>query len=261
MTEQAKPETEKILSFACDAGKVLIESGADITRVEDTLKHILNAYGVTKYDMFTLTNCIILTATEAGAEASITEVRNIPAVGTNLGKVDAVNTLSRRIAEKKYTVDEARDVLSSIEKMKKTAPLIRMAASGVGSGMFCLLLGGSPGEALAAFAVGFLFYVLVLLIEDKKYSRLLTHLLASALATLLSFAIYKCIPAFSMDKIIIGAIMPLLPGVAFVNAIRDIAAGDYLSGTIRLIDTLLVAAGIAVGVGAVLALATFFGLM
>ena len=39
----------------------------------------------------------------------------------------------------------------------------------------------------------------------------------------------------------IGALMPLTPGVALTMSIRDFISGDYLSGTIRLIDALLTA--------------------
>ena len=49
------------------------------------------------------------------------------------------------------------------------------------------------------------------------------------------------------DKIIIGAIMPLVPGIAFTTAIRDIYNADYLSGTIHLLDALITAVCIAVG--------------
>lgn len=58
--------------------------------------------------------------------------------------------------------------------------------------------------------------------------------------------------ACSLDKVIIGGIIPLVPGVALTNGIRDVANCDYLSGTIRAIDAVLIAAGIALGVGLVL---------
>ena len=44
----------------------------------------------------------------------------------------------------------------------------------------------------------------------------------------------------------------MVPGVAFTNAIRDIANSDFISGTVRMIDALLVFVYIAIGVGTVL---------
>ena len=52
-----------------------------------------------------------------------------------------------------------------------------------------------------------------------------------------------------MSHMISGSIMPLVPGLAFTNGIRDIADGDYISGTVRMIDAVLVACCIALGVG------------
>jgi uncharacterized membrane protein YjjP (DUF1212 family) len=46
--------------------------------------------------------------------------------------------------------------------------------------------------------------------------------------------------------------MILTPGIAFTMGIRDFVQGDYLSGTIRMIDALLIAASIAIGTGLVL---------
>lgn len=52
-----------------------------------------------------------------------------------------------------------------------------------------------------------------------------------------------------MESILVGSIMPLVPGVSFVNSIRDFADGDYIGGAVRLMDAILVAMGISLGVG------------
>ena len=54
-----------------------------------------------------------------------------------------------------------------------------------------------------------------------------------------------------LDQVVIGSIIPLVPGLSFTNSIRDIADGDYISGSVRMLDALLVSICIAVGVGAV----------
>ena len=61
------------------------------------------------------------------------------------------------------------------------------------------------------------------------------------------------------DKIIIGGIMPLVPGIPLTNSIRDFINSDYLSGSIRLIDALLTAFCIAVGVGIVITIVQLTG--
>lgn len=54
-------------------------------------------------------------------------------------------------------------------------------------------------------------------------------------------------PFLRMDKIMIGDIMLLIPGLMSTNAIRDVLIGDTLSGIIRLIAALLLAAALALG--------------
>lgn len=56
----------------------------------------------------------------------------------------------------------------------------------------------------------------------------------------------------NINPMITGAIMPLVPGLAITNAIRDIIAGDYLSGGARLFDAVVVAIALATGAGSVM---------
>ena len=51
----------------------------------------------------------------------------------------------------------------------------------------------------------------------------------------------------SIDYIIIGNIMTLIPGVGLTNSLRDLFAGDSISGILRLIEAILLALAIACG--------------
>ena len=76
--------------------------------------------------------------------------------------------------------------------------------------------------------------------------------MGAALAALCSFVLVTLGFGSDLNHIIIGAIVPLVPGMVLTMSIRDFANGDYLSGTIRMIDALLIGGSIAIGVGAVL---------
>ena len=83
--------------------------------------------------------------------------------------------------------------------------------------------------------------------KKRKVSRILTNIFASLFVTILAIFIANTGLAVHQDKIIIGAIMPLVPGIAFTTSIRDIYNGDYLSGTIHLLDAIITAICVAVG--------------
>lgn len=180
------------------------------------------------------------------------QIRYIPLSSIHLGRVAAVNNLSREIVAKKYTMEEARKKIEEIDKIPFTNNLLQIFVSGLGSGAFCYLLGGSLIDSLASFLSGILLWCFVLYLSKKGANKIMLNILSSALVTLTGILMFRYVFGENMDKIIIGSIIPLLPGVPLTNSIRDFLNGDYLSGTIRMIDAVLVACCIALGVGVVL---------
>jgi uncharacterized membrane protein YjjP (DUF1212 family) len=244
-------QTKKVLDLAVLAGKILMNSGAEVFRVEETMIRIVNAYGIKCFDIFVLTNGIVATI-EDGEEEFFAKVNHIPVVNVHLGKVSAVNNLSRSIVDGKYSVDEAYEELLKIEGMPIAKNLHRILASGVGSACFCYIFSGTLFDSILAFVLGVLLYLFIIYIEKKNLSKVLVNLLGSILVAAAAVVLFNSGLGNKMDKIIIGAIIPLVPGVAFTNSIRHFIDGDYLSGVILLLDALLISACIAAGVGIVL---------
>lgn len=169
--------------------------------------------------------------------------------------VAEVNELSREISAGRVKLEEAEERLKKIEKIPRRNGDSDMAA-GLASGTFALMLGSSVPEAVAAFLIGFLSYVWVLFAGKaqpfKNYCKYCRRRDMTVLA--LAFMHIPFLPILKLDGMMVGAIMPMIPGVAFVNAIRDIADTDFLSGLVRMIDALLVFVYIAIGVGVTLSI-------
>ena len=245
-------EIKKAVDISARAGSLLLKAGADITRVEDTINHMMRSFGVKKYDIFTITNGIFISASADDAPEGMgdyTRICEVPKNSSDLGKVDMINTLSRDIEAGKCDMDGADARLDGIEKAGGYPKIMSLAAAAVASGAFSFLFGGGPVDALLAALIGFFYYILFIKLNETKLSKLLTNGICGCILALLSVACFKLLPGVNLDKVIIGAIMPLIPGVSFVNSVRDIAAGDYISGAIRMIDAIVIASGIALGVG------------
>jgi len=243
-----KEENEKeIMELALRAGHILLENGAEIFRVEDTMDRICRYYGVRSESAFVLSNGIFMTG---GKEKCFARVLHIPVGRTRLNKVDAVNQLSREIEEGKHSFREAERALDKIEHMPETRKELQILASGIGSGAFCCLFGGNITDSLAALGSGMLLYTYLLYFADRHLSKIVGTIGGSVLVTFLCEMVYRFGLGEHLNYMIIGAIMPLIPGVAFTNAIRDVADGDYISGSVRMLDALLIFFCIAVGVGA-----------
>ena len=157
---------KKILDLAMEAGRILLDAGAEIFRVEETIERIAGAYGIQKCSTFVLSTGIFVTAENEVGEI-YASVRHIPFTGAKLHRIAAVNQLSRKIVEGTYTLQEAEEELAKIKDMPGKKPFTRIFAAGVGSGAFCYLLGGGAGDMLAAFLSAFLLYAVLVALEKR----------------------------------------------------------------------------------------------
>jgi len=245
-------QEREIMEAAMEAGHILLENGAEIFRVEETINRICRHYGIESSNAFVLSNGIFITAGSV-MEESFAKVQHIPVSGSHLDRVAAVNQLSREVEEGRYTIEEVRGRLEEIRKMPGKTKKMQILGSGVGSGAFCYLYGGSLYDCGAAFLAGLILYVFVLYVSGPHLKKMMSGIAGGAVATAVCMALWELGIGQNLDLMIIGSIIPLVPGVAFTNAIRDIADENYIAGTVRMTDALLVFFCIAMGVGMVYA--------
>lgn len=241
---------KKVLDLAMEAGRVLLDAGAEIFRVEETIQRIAMSFGVEKCSSFVLSTGIFLTAENDQGEI-YASVKHIPIQGARLHRIAAVNQLSREIAEGKYTLEDAGKRLEEIKKMPEKRSVTKTLASAIGSASFCYMLGGGLEDMLAAFLSGFLLYVILIAMgrREKNTSKIVVNLVGGFLIAFLAVLFYRIGLGDSPGAILVGSVMPLVPGVSLVNAVRDFAEGNYIGGSVRFLDALVVALGIAMGVG------------
>lgn len=238
-----------VLETAVEAGHILLENGAEIFRVEETMTRICRHFGVDSGSFFVLSNGIFTTGGH-GLQGRYAKVQHIPVKGTKLDRVVAVNQLSREIEEGRYTIEEVRARLEGIRQMPGKRPGMQVLASAVGSAAFCMLFGGSLWDSAVAFVAGLLLHVFILKVSvPSGMSKIIANLCGGALVTLICILGYNLSIGQNLSHMISGSIIPLVPGVAFTNGIRDIADGDYISGAVRLLDAIFVFLCIAIGVG------------
>ena len=233
----------EVMQVATEAGHIMLENGAEIFRVEETMERITRHYGIDSGRFFVLSNGIL---TSGGNRYS--NVEFIPFKGAQLEKVVAVNRLSRAIEKGGCSIQEARERLAEIRNMKSKPFLEQVIGSAVGSGGFCAIFGGSLLDCAASFVAGLLLYVFVLLVSRRGMSKIVTNILGSILATSLSVVFIRIGFGEHPGNMIIGSLIPLIPGVPFTNGIRDLANEDYIAGSTRMIDALTVFFCIAAGV-------------
>lgn len=249
-------ETKEILSFAVELGDSMLRNGAEVYRVEDSILAILDSYQITDCDVYVLTNGIFASANETSSD-SCSLIRHVPLAPMHLGRIDSLNNLCRQVCEHTISLDDAWEKLDKYSSIPTYSPLKLILATGIGSAGFTYLFGGTVIDAIFSLITGLFLQLFLMLLAKNKTPKAVSNVLGSALVTLLALATYYMGFDTNFDKIIIGAIMPLVPGIALTNSIRDFINGDYLSGSIRLIDALLTSFCIAVGVGIIITLAEY----
>ena len=246
MAEFTKKEKTELMNCLLDMGQLLLECGAEISRVEDTLSRMARAYGCEHVEAFVITSFISLSV-EFPEEDVFTETRRIYFDnGTDFTRLEDLNQISRSCCRDPLPVEELRKSLTQVASEKKQFVTI-LLGSIFATGGFAVFFGGSLWDGLAAavFAIG--ICLLQRRLGETQITPVGTNLLISLLAGLCVGFVCIAVPALHMDKILIGDIMLLIPGLAITNAVRNMLGGDTISGLVRLTESLIWAAALAGG--------------
>ena len=134
--------TKEILTLAVETGDALLRNGAEVYRVEDTVLHILKAYEITDCDVYVLSNGIFASANE-NKEDACSMIRHVPLGSTHLGRIAALNQLSREICSHECSLRDAWVRLEECKSIPKNKNWVEIFFCGVGSAGFCYLFGGT----------------------------------------------------------------------------------------------------------------------
>ena len=237
-----------LLKFSADLGEIMLSAGAETHRVEDTLERILSV-GAERYPETFVTTTGIFICIKNYQGDPFTMVRRIKNRGTNLEKLIAANALSRDFTSGKVNLKEAVVRLEEIKNIKSFSPLLVIISDGLVSGAFAIMLGSGIIDGICAAVVGMLLGIFIYFYSKSHSEVLFEGFIGGAIISVLAvFAVRSGIGTY-VDGIIIGAAMPLVPGVAITTAIRDIMEGDYVSGVSRMMEAVLTAVAIAGGAG------------
>ena len=140
----------RIMDFIMAAGQTLLENGAEVFRVEQTMEIMARSFHLREFHVYVLTNGIFASA----GTAEISEVRNVPVRTTHLGRVAAVNALSREIAETNMSLGEAEYRLAAAQRIPFPKDWVQLVSGMGGAFSFAMIFGGDLRSAIAAAVAG-----------------------------------------------------------------------------------------------------------
>ena len=238
-----------LMDLAMDLGYELAMSGAETFRVEESITRLLTAYGVDS-DVFSTPNYIMITIrTDDGTP--ISRMRRIGNHGNNMDSVEKFSNLSRRIVSQKPTPEECHQwILDTRNSCRCYSKQLQALGYFTGAAGFGLFMGGAFSDGICAGLCGLLVGVVDNYLDKLKANLFFRTIASSFLMTLLALAFCAFGIAGNPDAVTIGALMILVPGLLFTNAMRDIIYGDINSGMIRIVQVFLVAAALSLGTAA-----------
>jgi uncharacterized membrane protein YjjP (DUF1212 family) len=244
-------QTYEIMEVCLLAGKIILQSGGETYRVEDTMMRIAAAFGIEKSHSYVTPTGIIFSA--EGAEPTKTKLIRISERSTDLKKVSMVNSISRRISSGEVNVKEAMELLKEIDTMDLTFPFkIQVAAASLASGCFMIMFNGHWNDFIPSMISGGVGYLSFVYFHRFVPIKFFSEFLASFIIGLLSFLFVKIGLGHQLDKIVIGSVMSLVPGLLVTNAVRDLMAGHLVSGLSKGAEAFLTAFAIGAGIALVL---------
>ena len=231
------------------SGEILLTSGSEIYRVEDTIDRICGAYGIESEAFVTPTGIIISGWAKSNPNDSVSLVKRIRNRTINLHNIEIINTFSRELQQGTLPYDQAMAKLNAV----KTAPYFsffkRLSAAALTAFAYTILFRGTYIDGLCAAIISTLIYSSLEKMKGINFSQYFGNFLCSLAAGLISICAGKLVPLLHVDAIIIGSIMILVPGLAITNGIRDALHGDIVSSQARVVEALIVVTSIGVGVG------------
>ena len=239
-----------IIDVSLLAGRIMLENGAETGRVEETMERMISTslgikYGTASFTYVTVNGIFV----NIGLDN--TNFVRIDHRDYNLEKVTKVNQISRKSSEGSMTVEELFNELKAVDQDPLGFPLwLELVCTVVLSGSVMLIMNGTFVDLPASMIGGLFCYITYLIGFKLMKTPFIVEYIAALLGGIVAYYI-NSIMGSHLNSVMIGTVAPLVPGIAMTNAIRDMMAKHYLSGTIRLVEAVFIAGAIGTGIATV----------
>lgn len=249
-------DTEQIVDQILMVAYDLLVSGSEVGRTEKQIARMCRAYGMDEVEVFIITSSIVVSVTFPDG-SHYTQMKRIHAYHTDFYQIKLLEQLSNYICMNAPSKEEIlrcrKEIYEAVEREHS------WKGKFVSYGIFCFIsmiftwfFGGTIQDGIASFLCGIFIQLALNFLERTVSNRFFINIIASAVGGFTAWITYQIGLANEVDKVIIGNIMLLIPGLATVNALKDLISGEMITGLLRLSDALIQAIAIAIGFALVL---------
>lgn len=237
-------------------GQILLESGSEVARVEKLMNIVGDSFPMidscTSY--VTMTG-IMVTVSHEGLFA--TKIARVHKVGNDLAKIRKVSSLAYSITDQNLSPENVLEQLEKISQTRQYKPWQIALFAAVGAAGFGFFFDLTLPAIACVFIFGLLVQVIGLYFDCHSINRFLKLLFEAFFAALLCYLFSQIVPDSQYSTMLLSVLMLLVPGMTLTNSLRDFLSGNYVAGSSRFTEALLV--GITIAMGSAIAIALIQG--
>ena len=239
-------ELEELIDVAIEVGYGLLYNGAEIYRVEQSIIYICKAYGIVEIESFAIPSSIVVTISDG--KRFVTKSKRVTSRVNDLDKVEKMAGLSRKICLEKPDYETCKKEIERVVNGPVYSDRVRFVVYLIIGFVFTRFFGGGILDGFLGSVLGISIVTLQKFMNRMKANGFFINIVCGFFASFTANILSAKTGLFHADKVTIGTIMLLVPGLAIANSMRDFISSDTMTGMSRLFEALFVAVGIAIGV-------------
>ncbi|HWU60098.1 MAG TPA: threonine/serine exporter family protein, partial [Microbacteriaceae bacterium] len=238
-----------VLDLTMRLAEVIFAAGAGAEDATAAMQAVTRAYGLKGTDADITHTLLTLTYEDQETHEAISRSRNVKYRNLDYAKLTAASALVAELIENPIDVPDARRRVAAIVRARPLVPwgLRRIGWSLVGAGA-AVLIGGGPIVIVTAFVATFFVDLITSKLADRRVPVFYQTVAGGAIGPIAAAGVQLIDPSASPSIVVIATIIMLLAGVTTFGAVHDTLSGFYVTGTARLMEALLITAGLVAGV-------------
>ncbi|MGL4403532.1 MAG: threonine/serine ThrE exporter family protein [Fusobacteriaceae bacterium] len=255
--EDERKRKEKVYRLALFVGELVLRNGGETNRVERLGGLICESQGF-RYASIYVTPTLLIVGDDR--EHGVTFMKSIKERGINLMRLALVNAfVMNLVKDKNIDFDKAIYLLKRLDKMESYGYWTKIFAVGCSAAAFVTLFDITLLEGMLTFLIVTSAVVLNKYINAMSITPILGTIISCFYIGMSALTADYYSYSTSYHTIIIGAILPFLPGISITKSISDLVSGELISGSVRAVEAFLTALSIGIGIGGALNIWSSFG--
>ncbi len=241
-----QPTQDSRIAFCLEIGRALHSFGTPAHRFEEAMHRLVGSLGLEGDFLAHPTAFFAELRSEKRREVFM--VRAEPGE-TNLEKLVSIQALVKEVISGDLPIEEAAArVQAVVAQPAHYGKGLVVAGFGLSSAMAARFFGGGWREMLLAALIGVLIALLGFWTSRQHHLAQVLVLLAGTLAGFGGVVAAHLIPHTAAFTITLASIVILLPGLHLTIALREVATGNLVAGSARLVDAVMTLMMLAFGV-------------